>query len=142
MDRMDLFVKAPEDCRGIFVAFITIGSACFLAFLILPTTYPRPPLTPHFDLLNLPLQIVHQLDAPTNCLPSLHVGYAFLSALFVLKQNRLVGNLTIIWAMLVSLSTLTTKQHYVWDVVVGYALARLIFLFVDRKFRSKDSRSV
>jgi membrane-associated phospholipid phosphatase len=44
-------------------------------------------------------------------------------ALILRADRRRLGNITLLMATLLALSTLTTKQHFLADVLSGYALA-------------------
>jgi len=44
-------------------------------------------------------------------------------ALILIKDNRRVGRIALAMATALALSTLTTKQHFLADVLSGYALA-------------------
>jgi len=77
------------------------------------------------------LRIIYDSDKPYNCFPSLHVAQCFLAAFTCHRVHRGVGFAAGVWASLVALSTLYTKQHYVADVVAGIPLAyaaHLVFL--------------
>ena len=50
------------------------------------------------------------------------MAYSFVAALACYRVNRHLGLLAVLWAWLVGVSTLFTKQHYVVDVVVGALL--------------------
>jgi hypothetical protein len=62
------------------------------------------------------------IDAPTNCFPSLHVGFTTLAVLSVGSRLRLFYGL---WALAVFASVITTKQHYLWDIGGGVFCALL-----------------
>ena len=106
---------------------------CFFAFF--PTTYPRElfPLPRTFDSAIMELAEVRRLDDPTNCFPSMHVALACCLALTMLEYDfSWPARATVmLWGITINLSTLTTKQHYVVDVlggavtgIVAYALVR------------------
>ncbi len=105
-------------------------------FMLWPTTYPRD-FYPLPDNLNPIVQWVfthlRQGDAPTNCCPSLHVSSVFLCGMVFMNEQRKLLAPFMIWATLIGLSTLTTKQHYVVDVVTGLAMALLFHWFFYRK---------
>jgi len=42
-------------------------------------------------------------------------------------QNRRIGLLFLLWTAAIALSTLTTKQHYVMDVLSGFAIATVSY---------------
>jgi membrane-associated phospholipid phosphatase len=48
--------------------------------------------------------------------------------------NRGVGAAALVWATLVALSTLFTKQHYVLDVVTGVMLAGVAYAIFIRPY--------
>ena len=54
---------------------------------------------------------------------SLHVAQCFIAALVCHRVHRGAGAVAGVWAFLVALSTLFTKQHYVVDVLGGILLA-------------------
>jgi membrane-associated phospholipid phosphatase len=68
------------------------------------------------------LDLVHRLDAPTNCFPSLHVGFTGVALWNLRHKGGRVFGLFFVWAVLITLSVLTTKQHYIWDVLGGIGL--------------------
>lgn len=66
---------------------------------------------------------------PYACLPSMHVtltAYPCCVALSVLR-TRWVKTLSVVGALLIAISTLTLKEHYVLDTLAGLVLAFLSF---------------
>lgn len=114
--------------------FITIVSA--IIFLVVPTTMPRPEISPSgwpryfFDA-------IYYVDGPHNLFPSLHVS----SVSFIGFVNWRFGGrfrvLSTILAVLISLSTLTTKQHAVADVLGGLLLGWLAFRIFFKRSEAK-----
>ncbi len=80
------------------------------------------------------LQFIYDFDRPYNCLPSLHVAYAFLAALTCYRVHRGLGIAALLYAALIGISTLYTKQHYVVDVVAGVLLAYVAYLVFLRSY--------
>jgi membrane-associated phospholipid phosphatase len=80
-----------------------------------------PALAYGVDLLAL--RVAYSIDPPYNCFPSLHVAYAFVSALTCSRVHRGVGFVALLWAVLIAVSTVFTKQHYVLDVIGGGLIA-------------------
>jgi len=117
--------------------------ACFI-FIVYPVTYPRELFPIPTDL---PLWVqsfwawLRNADAPTNCLPSLHVASVFLSAFAFItdKQMKLFWTF-FIWSILIALSTLSTKQHYFVDIIGGITLA--IFCYRWFHFEQRYKRIV
>jgi membrane-associated phospholipid phosphatase len=97
-----------------------IGMVCFLLW---PTQYPRElyPLPPGTGELGAALvSHMRAMDAPLNCLPSLHVCTITLCTL-ALRGRRCFG-IALPAGLVFAASTLTFKQHYVVDAVCGAAL--------------------
>jgi membrane-associated phospholipid phosphatase len=80
-------------------------------------------------------QLVYLLDRPWNAWPSLHVSGSLLIVLFIdycwsvkevvsTRQVCLRVTLWLAWVAL-ALSILTTKQHFLWDMVSGALLGVL-----------------
>ncbi|HVA66346.1 MAG TPA: phosphatase PAP2 family protein [Elusimicrobiota bacterium] len=116
------FVRDDRGIRAMLAAFIAAAAVCLVVFLAYPTVYPRPELAGG-GLIAWPLAMVYRLDLPRNCLPSEHVTTAFLTAFAVRHSRPKLGAACLVWAVLISVSTLTTKQHYFWDVAAGVLLA-------------------
>lgn len=55
------------------------------------------------------------------------VAHVFISALACGRVHRGVGIAAGLWASLIALSTLFTKQHYVADVMAGIVLAGVAY---------------
>lgn len=70
-------------------------------------------------------------DKPGNTFPSLHVATTVLGALRL--RHRRGGALWLLWAALISVSTLTVKQHFLVDVLGGLAVAFAVHAVVFRK---------
>lgn len=122
-----LFLKNK---RGIF--FTTVVLLLFfngIIFLLFPTTYPRPVLhevPTGFSgwLYNLTIHT----DTPQNCFPSEHVATALLVSFVFLKERKKWGMVFLVWSAGIIVSTLTTKQHYAWDLVGGTVEAVLFYV--------------
>ena len=109
-----------------------VGSVCWLSY---PTILPRPsPAAIGEGFCAWALRIAYTWDAPYNCFPSLHVAQAFLAAFTCQLVSRRLGLATIVWASLVAVSTLFTKQHYVVDVIAGILLAGAAYLVFLRGY--------
>ena len=77
------------------------------------------------------LVVFQRVSKPFNAFPSMHVSYGLFSALSVSGSCSCSEGLVLIsWAILVALSALLTRQHYVVDVLVGAALGAGAYLLV------------
>lgn len=103
-------------------ALVFVITCCGIIFLVYPTTIVRLPI-PDAGMSAAALRWVRRLDPPNNCFPSMHVALAATSALIQRKANPRRGALFLLWAALITASTLMTKQHYLLDVGGGLLLA-------------------
>ena len=65
------------------------------------------------------LALVQKFDAPTNSFPSMHTSVAMLTALHLAPH---VGAAAFAFPLLIALSCLFTKQHYLIDLPAGAVL--------------------
>ena len=125
--------------------FLSAITACLLAvfilsifYVFLPSFYPRDNYQTPDTVAGVLLKITRKLDGAHNTFPSGHVTYSWLMAFFVgltacARKNRWIYLTFLAWALAISISTLTLKQHYVIDVVSGLALASLCY-FLSKAF--------
>ncbi|MGE4231986.1 MAG: phosphatase PAP2 family protein [Bacteriovoracia bacterium] len=98
-------------------------------FIFYPTTYPRAdyPLLPESTnwFTYTVFTLLRSIDDPSNSFPSLHVACCFNAAFCFLQKGEARWKfwLFFLWAGLVAWSTLTTKQHYVIDIIGGLVLS-------------------
>ena len=72
-----------------------------------------------------------RISKPFNAFPSMHTSYCLFSALAVWGcVSHTTGLVLIVWSVMVALSTLLTKQHYVVDVLAGAILATGLYLII------------
>lgn len=108
--------------------------ACLLAAIVMsafhilaPAFYPREV----FEITNLHEWLVlltRQIDGSNNTFPSGHVAFSALMFLAarkteICKSHPLISYAFMLWAISVSMSTLAIKQHFLLDVVSGWAVA-------------------
>jgi membrane-associated phospholipid phosphatase len=100
-----------------------LAAACYLAW---PLAMQRPPFAGDDPGERL-MRLVFVFDREANCFPSSHVYFAVLGALNVARvaRQRWVIRATIVLAVAVCLTTVTTGQHYLVDIPGGIAAALL-----------------
>lgn len=99
-----------------------------LCFLFLPTTNTRPEVTGH-SLWDFGMRIIYASDTPTNLFPSLHCQFSWLCCRG-LKKNKAPKWFQVfayVFTLLIFVSTLTTKQHVIVDVLSGWLLGEVAF---------------
>ena len=70
------------------------------------------------------LRFVQKFDAPSNCFPSMHVSVATLTAL---HARPTLGPAAYAFPVLIAISCVFTKQHYLVDLPFGAALGWVAF---------------
>ena len=122
--------------------FISMGMA-WLFFLLMPTHYPRPPLLTEDSWSNMAYRSLIEFDSPECSFPSSHVIVPLL-ACFALRRDKGLGAWWPPMAACVAiccLSILTTKQHYLWDLIGGTAVAALGWFVSRRRYRRAATQS-
>jgi len=103
-------------------------------WVTLPVRLDRPPLPPEAPGFGMwLLRGVYTFDPMTNCFPSAHCSVAVYTALGMRYASRPLFVWSIASALLVCISTVMTKQHYVADVASGAVLAAIAYAAIARK---------
>ena len=116
-------VRDQEHLRRTVAAYLLCWLTAYAIFLAWPTVASRPPVVEGDGFVPWALRALYSFDPPYNCFPSLHVAHSFVSALTLYRLHRGLGQVGMVAAALVAISTLFTKQHYVLDVIGGAAMA-------------------
>lgn len=131
-----LICRDMENVNKYLYSFLALQIFSVTIFVLWPTTYPRDlfPLDPNAmdHLTYYVFSALRASDTPANCCPSLHVSSVYLSSFIFLDEQKKKFPWFFTWATLIGLSTLTTKQHYLIDVIVGLFLA-IVFYWIFHK---------
>jgi len=137
-----------ERLRTLLRLFVCIGidsAVSYRSFLKYPSAYPRTPVAADGPELARTWATLRSVDRPSNTFPSVHVGHAALIAL-VLSRHLTPERARpyLLWATLVSLSTLTTQQHFLVDVTGGLLVAETIVAdvyqpWIDGRLRWREA---
>ena len=126
------FIVVYFTCKDLFnfnkyyYSFLVLWLVSAFIFCVWPTTYPRElfPLPDTLDAITYyAFDTLRQTDTPANCCPSLHVSSVYLSTFIFLDDQKKKFPFFFLWGTLIALSTLTTKQHYIVDVITGFMMA-------------------
>lgn len=130
-----LSYKDEIEMNKTLYGFATIGLLSCIIFILYPVSYPRDlfPLSQESSLTNKIFAMTRAIDKPSNCLPSLHVGLCFLFAYGFYNENKTKFWVSIFCSTLIAISTLTTKQHYIVDILASLLLSTGIYLFFRRQ---------
>jgi membrane-associated phospholipid phosphatase len=106
-----------------FILLLGMQMSCFTLF---PVATP-----PHWRSINAGerlserfLRFVQKFDAPSNCFPSMHVSVAVLTAFHAVPS---LGPAAFLFPVLIALSCVFTKQHYLVDLPFGALLGWLAY---------------
>jgi len=136
-----IIVKKPGVFFTSFLACIVATLILGIFYVIFPSHYPRPIIIGN-SISEQILQLTYLIDGPNCTFPSGHVTYAFI-LYYTIKDTDLSTNfkfiqfLYLIWAILLSISTLMIKQHYIIDVFSGVLVATICYyvskIFINKK---------
>ena len=77
------------------------------------------------------------IDHPYNLFPSMHLSASFFAAFYCMRKGRIIGWITMIMAMIVGVSVVLLKQHYIMDIVAGFTVAWFCSFFSLKKIKSR-----
>jgi membrane-associated phospholipid phosphatase len=131
-----MVVWSADDLRQFnYTAFSYLVLLAFhiLVFLIFPVQVPpdwRRQFAPSTESQSERfLSFVQRFDARSNCFPSVHVSVATLTAFHTARSIPCGPALPALFVVLICLSCVLTKQHYLIDIPGGLVLGWLSFLF-------------
>ena len=107
---------------------------CMAFYLLLPTTNVRPSI-PEQGFWNQMLALLYQMDAADNLFPSIHCLNSWFCYIAVRSRReipRWYQRFSFWAALAVFVSTLTTKQHVIADVIGGALLAEVTWQIAGR----------
>ncbi len=109
---------------------------CDIIFLTMPTIMYRPVIPDIDPITNLVLDITFLYDnPPLNCFPSIHCLFCFQVIFsYIISNYKLKIKIpVIIIALLIIISTLFVKQHFIFDVISALLIC-LITNFITELF--------
>ena len=157
--------RSPRGCRELAIlgqGMLLLFALSFSVFMLFPAEVTvrtqmealMPSMTP---LLESIFSVMYDIDRVWNSWPSLHVSESLLIVLFVQRWLEIraeefprrklwMSAFWIAWVLL-SLSIITTKQHFIWDMVTGGLLGWALWKFyilprLDQRIRTEPRVSV
>ena len=119
-------VTSPRHFLYVAISYMLLLGFQMVFFLLLPVATPvewRTGVTGRGRSEQF-LAFVQSFDARSNSFPSMHTSVATLTALHLYPN---VGPMVFAFPVLIGLSCLFTKQHYVVDLPAGALLGWLVF---------------
>lgn len=118
---LNFIVESPQQFTYVAVSYVLLLALQMVFFVLFPVT--TPPQWRSFNrertLSERFLALVQRFDASSNCFPSMHVSVAMLSAFHLLPH---IGPSAFAFPVVIALSCLFTKQHYLVDLPAGALL--------------------
>ena len=124
-----LLMHRREQLVRYAAGILLIETVAYIVFLFWPTWCTRPDTGKTIAAYRTLVSV----DAPLNAFPSLHAAFAVFSALcaaLVFRELRIHPQWRIavgVWAVLILLGTLMTKQHTAADIVAGSAIGFAVY---------------
>ena len=122
---LNFVMESPRHFTHVAVSYVLLLGLQMAFFVLFPVTTPE-----HWRSFNRQrtlserfLALVQRFDARSNSFPSMHVSVAMLTSLHLLPQ---LGVLAFAFPLLIALSCLFTKQHYLLDLPAGAALGWVV----------------
>ena len=111
---------------------------CGIFFVFLPTTLVRPEIT-GTGFWDQALRFVYSIDQSANLFPSIHCLVSWFCYIGIRHQKKIpvwYQRFSLVFAILVCISTQVTKQHYIIDVFGGIILSEVCYL-IGRKMKQR-----
>ena len=126
--------QEKEQVYRFFTADLISRCVCLIIFLAYPTTNTRPVIegSGFWDLL---AGWLYSIDAADNLFPSIHCLVSWFCYIGIRHQKKIpvwYQRFSLVFAILVCISTQVTKQHYIIDVFGGIILSEVCYL-IGRK---------
>ncbi|WP_081411680.1 phosphatase PAP2 family protein [Chryseobacterium gregarium] len=118
--------------------FVIITAGIFFITVPLRFSFAKPEVSN--VILALPFSFLKTFDSPFNQSPSLHIAFAFIfwSVFKDLSKWRIFF---MTWLILLGISTLTTYQHHVIDILTGAILAHITFIIIPYRKNDPEYRN-
>ena len=122
---LNFVMESPRHFTHVAVSYMLLLGLQMAFFVLFPVTIPE-----HWRSFNRQrtlserfLALVQRFDARSNSFPSMHVSVAMLTSLHLLPY---LGVMSFAFPLLIALSCLFTKQHYLLDLPAGAALGWMV----------------
>jgi membrane-associated phospholipid phosphatase len=118
---------SKEHCYRLAMADLSGKLICGIIYILFPTTNIRPDITSSGIFVDM-LKYLYTIDAANNLFPSIHCLVSWYCYAGLRDSKTIPGwyrNFSLFIAIMIFISTLTTKQHVIIDVFGGVMLAEL-----------------
>jgi membrane-associated phospholipid phosphatase len=126
-----VFISEAKLLLEVVSGFLLIFLVAIAAFILMPvhSTELRAVIDPATtDLALKNVAYYYEMDGVGNCFPSLHVAYSVYAGWWGYKlMPRWLGVPYVLLGLLITISTMTVKQHFIADVVSALLVAVLVY---------------
>lgn len=122
-------LPGPRELRQLLLAFLITLAVAYTSYLLFPVYLERPTLEVN-SLATFLLSLEYK-DPSYNHFPSLHVAASWL-IYFGCRRNVQYPRAFLTLLIAMSFSTLFIKQHYLVDIIYGFALALAAWVVAGR----------
>jgi membrane-associated phospholipid phosphatase len=130
-----LFVIQPfiilSNARHFYWMLSSFGAITVLASLIhayVPSKIERNEILVTDGMSGKMIYLFQKTCRPYGNFPSMHVALSVpVVGVNFMVAGPMAGSITLVWAILIALSTLYTKQHYILDVLAGLVGGLLVY---------------
>lgn len=130
-----LCVRTDIECAYRFLSADLLAKCfCLFFFLLLPTTNTRPEILGS-GFWHTAIKLLYQIDDADNLFPSIHCLVSQLCCIGIRRRKEIplwYRIFTHLMAISIFLSTLTTKQHVIVDVIGGILIAEFCYWYIGR----------
>jgi membrane-associated phospholipid phosphatase len=123
---LNFIMDSPRQFTHIAASYLLLLATQMAFFVVIPVRTPA-----HWRAFNQQrtlserlLALVQRFDARSNSFPSMHVSVSMLTSLHLQAH---LGAAAFVFPLLVALSCLFTKQHYLLDLPPGAALGWVVY---------------
>lgn len=121
--------------RALFTVYIGM-CVCYLVYYLFPVEIVRPTII-NSSISNKLVNIIYENDRPFNCFPSIHVLNTYIVMRYTMKnENKAWFYYTQLVGVLIILSTLFIKQHFILDGIAAIVLAEVV-ITIAKKIEDK-----
>lgn len=132
------YMLAARRGKDLFYRFVatdlTIHFICFICFILIPTTNIRPEIAGN-TISEKILLLVYSLDggsSPSNLFPSIHCYVSWMCWRGVAGSEKVpkwYQKFSLVFAVMVIISTQVLKQHYIVDAIAALVLVEGFWRF-------------
>jgi hypothetical protein len=109
----------------------------YTIFFFWPTVIERPPVPIGNSISEQLYRWLLSIDGPANCFPSGHITSPGIGIWYLTRDKPQRKLIYFPLYALFALSVLTTKQHYIWDIMGGLA-SMTIGILITSKWQLQD----